>query len=460
MATIEWRSDTSYRVTVSCGYDSNGKQIRKKKTFVLPDGLSGPQIKKETQRQSVLFEQEVQSGTYLDGGKITFGEFALKWLSDYAEIELAPKTVQRYKLLLDRINQAMGHLQLSKIQPLHITRFMANLSEGGIRNDSKYKLKDKYSPCLKENREAISESGVNPATITRILKGSVTTKETADKISTAINKDLLLLFEPQNTEKKLSPQTVRHHYRLLSTVLNSAVQWNLLLSNPANRVNPPRVEHKEIESLDDVEVSKMLALLESEPLKYQAAVHIAVFGGLRLGEINALKWTDIDFDSGKLSITKAGQYVSGIGSIEKSPKNKSSIRALKLPEVALAKLKALRQEQLLDRLAMGTQWVESGNIFIQWNGSPIFYSTIGHWFTKWISKTTLSQITFHGLRHTNTSLLIAHGTNIATVSKRLGHSRISTTSDIYTHALHKMDEEAANTLDNLFTKKNQNILTG
>jgi len=177
------------------------------------------------------------------------------------------------------------------------------------------------------------------------------------------------------------------------------------------------------------------------------------FTGLRPGEVIALQWADIDFQSGKLSITKAGQYIKGMGSFVKSPKNNSSKRGLKLPDIALYKLNELKKEQTLERLAIGNQWINNDNIFAQWNGEPIFYSTIGQWFTKWLPKTDLPKITFHGLRHSNASLLIAHGTNIATVSKRLGHSRISTTSDIYTHAISKMDEEAANTLDNIFTSK-------
>ena len=242
-----------------------------------------------------------------------------------------------------------------------------------------------------------------------------------------------------------------HHYRLLNTIFNTAVQWNLIINNPVERTKSPHVEQHETLSLNDDEVTQMLQLLEGAPLKYQAAVYIAVFGGLRVGEVTALQWNDIDLQSGKLSITKARQYITGIVCIEKSPKNESSKRELKLPVIALDKLNELKKEQILERFAVGSRLTDESIIFTQSNGKPMSPDTISHWFSKWIAKTDLPQITFHGLRHSNASLLIAYGTNIVTVSKRRGHSRISTTSDIYTHAINKFDGEAANTLDNIFT---------
>jgi integrase len=455
VATIEKRSETSYRITISCGYDKNGKQIRKKKTITLSAGLTERQQQKEIQTQSVLFEKEVQNGTFLDGNKIRLDEYVQIWLINYAEKELAPKTIERYRTLLVRINQSLGDIKLCKLQPQNIRCFMNSLSDSG-RNDDRYILKDKYISRFKDNRHELSESGVDSRTISNILKGGTTDRKTAYKIADFTGLELSAMFTPQNTKDQLSSQTLLHHFRLLSTILNAAVRDDLLLNNPAERVKPPRVEQREIQSLNDDEVIKMLELLASAPLKYQAAVYIAVFGGLRLGEVMGLKWTDIDFPSGKLSVTKSRQYVKG-QTIEKSPKNDSSIRELKLPDIALAKLRELQKEQLLERFQLGSQWEDSGNIFIQWNGVPMFPSTIGHWFTKWIAGTDLPEITFHGLRHTTASLLIAHGTNIATVSKRLGHSRISTTSDIYTHAISKMDEEAASTLDTIFTRKKCNL---
>ncbi len=90
MASIRKRSDNSYQITVSAGYDSTGKKLRKFKTVTLPDTMTEKQKQKELQRQAVLFEREVESVTYLDGENITFAEFAQRWLTEYAEKRLAP----------------------------------------------------------------------------------------------------------------------------------------------------------------------------------------------------------------------------------------------------------------------------------------------------------------------------------------------------------------------------------
>ena len=452
MATIQERSKNSYRITVSCGCDSDGKQIRKTKTVKFPEEMSKAKQKKEAEKQAIQFEQEVQNGTYLDGEKITFGDLAQRWITEYAEKELAPMTVSRYKQLLNRINLALGNLKLCKIQPLHIIQFMNNLAEGGIREDNKFYLKEEHFPFVKERKKELY-GVVNERTVASILKSKSTNEKTAHKIANFFDMNLSALFVIHNTKEKLSEQTLLHHFRLLKAILNTAVRWNLLVSNPAERVKPPRVEKKEISCLNGDEINRMLELLKTEPLKYQAAVYIGVFGGLRVGEVTALKWSDIDFQTGKISVTKAAQYISGMGNFEKTPKNDSSKRELILPDIALQILKEHQREQAMERLALGSQWISGDYIFTQWNGKRISYSTISHWFIKWISKTDLPKVTFHGLRHSNASVLIAHGTNIATVSKRLGHSRISTTSDIYTHAIGKMDHEAANTLDAIFAPK-------
>lgn len=111
MASIEKRSENTYRITVSDGYDSNGEKIRKRKTITLDPKLTQKQVEKELVRLSTLFEEEVKRGTYLDGEKLTFAELCAVWFDKYAEKELEPKTIARYKELLDlRILPAMGRL--------------------------------------------------------------------------------------------------------------------------------------------------------------------------------------------------------------------------------------------------------------------------------------------------------------------------------------------------------------
>ena len=116
-----------------------------------------------------------------------------------------------------------------------------------------------------------------------------------------------------------------------------------------------------------------------------------------------------------------------------------------------------RTEQGIQRFRLGHQWIEHNKLFTQWNGKPIHPDTITSWFNKFIKKYNLPDITVHSLRHTNATLMIANGVDLRTVSKRLGHAQMSTTSDIYTHAIKTADERAADTLGDILNAKNGGV---
>ena len=153
MATIKKRKD-NYLITVSLGYDVNGKRIRKYLTYT-PKAKTPKQIEKEVKKQAVLFEEKCLSGQVLNGN-MKFKDFADVWFKDRKK-DLRPKTYERYLTLLPRINQAIGHLSLSKIQPPHLRKFYKNLAEGGIRLDTKYKLNISLDDYLKENNLTTAE---------------------------------------------------------------------------------------------------------------------------------------------------------------------------------------------------------------------------------------------------------------------------------------------------------------
>lgn len=100
---------------------------------------------------------------------------------------------------------------------------------------------------------------------------------------------------------------------------------------------------------------------------------------------------------------------------------------------------------------IGDQWIENDRLFTQWNGKPIHSDTTTGWFSNFVAKNNLPKITLHSLRHTNATLMIAEGTDIWTVSNRLGHAQTSTTLNIYTHVLKSRDSIAADNLDNILS---------
>ena len=135
MATIQKRGE-SYKISVSCGYDLNGTQIRRTMTWTPPEGMTKRQTDKELNRQATLFEEKCRTGQVLDGS-IKFADFAEKWFKDYAEKQLRPRTIGSYKEMLPRINAALGHIRIDRLQPHHIVSFYNNLAEAGVRADGK-----------------------------------------------------------------------------------------------------------------------------------------------------------------------------------------------------------------------------------------------------------------------------------------------------------------------------------
>ena len=155
MATITKRGD-SYRITVSCGYDLTGRQIRRSTTWT--PGMSEKQVAKALERESVLFEEKCRNGQYL-GGNIRFAEFAERWFEEYAEKELRAKTLSGYRILIKRINAALGHIRMDKLQPHHIIAFYNNLAETGIREDMRYIATNALSLDGKSRAEVAARPG-------------------------------------------------------------------------------------------------------------------------------------------------------------------------------------------------------------------------------------------------------------------------------------------------------------
>lgn len=387
---IEKRGEDSYRLVVSSGYGTGGKRKKYTKTIKV-NGKTEPERKRKCEKELAKFIAKIESNSFIEPSKLTLKEFTEKWLKDYAEKNLAPKTIFRYKQMLDsRIFPALGHIKIIKLKPINFIEFYNNLTEDGIREDGK--------------------------------------------------------------PGGLSPQTIRHHHRLLHTILEHAVKWQMLSSNPTDNVDPPKVKKVEASFYDEDEVKKLIAVLElidKRNFKYKVAILLTLSSGLRLGELAGLKWDNVNFEKQTISIVQSNQYLPKLGTFTKDPKNNTSIRTLYIPENVINLLSKYKSEQKKIELACGDRWINSGFIFTQWNGKPMYPGTPSKWFSKFLRKNNLKPITFHQLRHTSASLLINENINIREISKRLGHSNTSTTLNIYSHALKSADKDAADKLNTI-----------
>ena len=160
-----------------------------------------------------------------------------------------------------------------------------------------------------------------------------------------------------------------------------------------------------------------------------------------------LEWGDIDYGERTISIKRTSQYLSGRGVFTKEPKTELSKRTITIPASIVALLKDYAQHQAEEWEQLSNLWQPSDRLFTTWNGHPVNPDTITDWFAKFIKQHNLPHVTFHGLRHTNVSLLIADGVDVRTIASRVGHANPTTTLNLYSHMLRKSDQEAADSLE-------------
>lgn len=388
--SIEKRGKNSYRLTVAEGFDLSGKPMIHRKT------VHG--TKKDAEVELAKFVTEVQNGLVVDGKSLRFSEFTEIWKRDYGSKELAPTTYKRYcRILETRLLPYFGHFYINKIRPTDIMKF--------------YDL-------LEKDTQLVRKSGNNGA----------------------------------KTKKPLSGKTILEHHRLLRAMLHKAVYWQLIVANPAERVQAPKARKPKRKSYDDEQTKILLENLEKlsiEETKYKVAIILTVFTGVRLGELMGLEWQDVDFKNGIISINRSSQYLSDMGVFTKTPKTESSIREIAIPEFIISLLEEYKLWYEEQKSIYGELWTNSDRLFVQADGKPMHPSSISKWFVRYVSTIGLPVINFHGLRHTNASLLVAQNVDIAVISARLGHAQISTTLDFYVHPLLSHNRKAGYALENL-----------
>lgn len=449
---IERRGENSFRLIVSNGTAADGNRIVHKKTIKVSPAKTEDKKIKEAEKALAAFITEVEKGEYKKPSTLSFKELFEKWISSHqGDKRLAPKTEARYREMYElRIEEYFKKYKLEKIDADALDDFFIN---------------------LRRSKRMDGKNGF------------------------------------------LSEQSVKHHYRLLSAVFSYAYRKRLIKSNPMVFAEPVDAKQKQSECFDESQVSLLVDAVESIELKFKAIVHLAIASGCRLGELVGLTWEDIDTEKKTISIIRTVQYISDFDKTEflekypsyfedllnqgivriiesrentvkfldglldrkvvvKSPKTEKSSRTITLPDTIIQLLSQYQREQKIKQIKAANKWNKGfGWVFTDDFGDVMHPYTPSKWFHKFIEEYNkgimenedikkeqkvdylLREISFHGLRHTSASLLISKGQDVVTVSKRLGHSNSGTTLKIYAHAFEKLDQEAADSLNSLFKKK-------
>lgn len=396
----------SYQIRISRGTNSEGIQLKPlTKTIKVPTNIkSQHRIDEYLQKEIYKLQEKYEQGYDVEN-KQTFEEYSKYVMNIKQRSGIKVKTVELYERLLKRINKSLGQKRLSQIRPSQIDDF--------------------YDELLKEKNKI---NGGN-----------------------------------------LSPKTIREYHRLLCTIFSQAEKELIVPYNVAQKATPPKLIKKEAQHFELDDIQRILFYLNNEPLKWQVAINLLIVSGCRRGEILGLKWDKVDFNNNTIKIDTNLLYTKEKGIFTDTPKTEQSNRVITLPKDVMALLKQHKIKQQELALQLGSYFKRTNFVFTQDNGNPMFPDSLTDYCKKFEDKYNkiiqkqiddgnkdlklLPHLNPHKFRHTAASLLISKGVDIITVSKRLGHAKISTTTDIYSHVLKESDKQASNVISDMIYKK-------
>jgi integrase len=241
-----------------------------------------------------------------------------------------------------------------------------------------------------------------------------------------------------NGQRGVSARTIGHAHRVLAKALKDAAKNHLVVSIATQLETAPKADDNEKVIVRDVPA--LIGELKNSRL--YAPAMIALFGGLRRGEILALKWGRVDLDKKVIQVRESLEPTPD-GVRFKSPKTRSGKRDVTLPDILVDALRDHRKAQLELRMRLGTGRLQDDDLlFTDIDGNPITPNTLSVAWFNFAKRIGMADVTFHALRHTHASQLIDQGVDIVTISTRLGHAKPDITLRVYAH-LFKMDDSRA-----------------
>jgi integrase len=217
----------------------------------------------------------------------------------------------------------------------------------------------------------------------------------------------------------------------------------MLPRNPADAVDPPKVERKQMVVLDTDATAAVIE--EARRTTNFIPIVLAVLTGLRRGEIAALRWKSVRLDAGQLSVVASAEQTKA-GVREKESKS-GRCRTVALPALLVDELRQHRVQQAEDMLRLGVRLGDDHHVFMKADGNPVQPNSLTHAITNFM-KARGGKVRLHGLRHSHATHLLVANVHPKIVSERLGHSKVGITLDLYSHVLPGMQEDAAARVDN------------
>ena len=337
--------------------------------------------KKEAEKVLADILASIDKGTYVTPTTMTLAEFLERWLRDYARPNLRATTVSSYEVQIRKhIIPALGGTRLDQLAPAQ--------------------LQDFYHAKL-ENGRLDGEGG-------------------------------------------LSRRTVAYFHMILRRSLSHAVKWQMIPRNPADAVESPKAEQKEMKYWNREQVQTFLESIAGH--RMYALYYLALSTGLRQGELLGLRWEEVSLEGKELWIRRVLARTMDGKVYLSAPKTDRSVRSIALSDHDVDILRMHRSTQAAEKLKVGEFYEDNDLVFSTEIGTLFHPRNVLRQFKEMAKKAGVPPIRFHDLRHTHATLALASGVHYKVVQERLGHSKFTTTLDIYGHLLPNMQSEAAETI--------------
>ena len=405
MGTIEHRGKNSWRIGTQIKIGNDWQWVR------VPLRMD-PELPGDAQRRAAERElRKLEARLAGEPAEVpTLREWSETWLSKHLDHDASPVTVSNYRFLLSsRILPQLGDLPITDLTPARLTDWMYNLRK-------------------------------DPRKSTRLPD---------EKLKRPRRKGEKLITDAQ-AAKPLSAKTAQNYYGCIKTMLAAAVRVGLLEYNPMDRVQRPKKRKKKKATLPESEVIALLQLIISEaetPLKL--AVLLAMLCSLRLGEVGALKYSDVDWAAGTIAVDRSLKYTPAEGAFIAETKTDAGDRLITLPPSMIRILRDAMWEDVMEAQDLPEKWKGANWIVHSRHGARANKDTPSKWFRKFADAHGYQGLTFHGLRHVHASMLLRHHVDLQSVSVRMGHSDPSVTLRAYADAMPARDQDAAATMDRL-----------
>jgi integrase len=248
---------------------------------------------------------------------------------------------------------------------------------------------------------------------------------------------------------------VKRYLTILQSIFKQAIKLELISSNPASadKLTLQKVVAPKIEIFTKQEAAAMLECLESEELQIQVLIQLAIMAGARRGELVGLKFSDVDYNTNKITVERSAIKLKGQPVTTKPPKD-YEVRTITINPYCIELIKMLKTEKEKEALRLGSAWIGDEWLFTKWNGEIMNPQTPSKQFSKFLKRNEFKHRKFHSLRHTSATLLLYGGVNIKQVQERLGHGDIETTNK-YLHCIAEADEQAASILQDMLITKTE-----